>query len=147
MYRGDVRSARILALAAVVVLTASCAASEAFPAASESDPGRKVSLGKTFELLRIQRARVKSAQPDQHVDTGREIGVQELVGVQRSVIQKELGSPDHCDLLGNAPCPVAKWWYYDFYHLPPGSVGGGSALSLTFDDSGLCFRSTWMEFK
>jgi hypothetical protein len=147
MFRGDAISARILVLAAVVGLTASCTTSEAFPAASESDPGRDISLGKTFELLRTQRARVKSAQRDEHVDTGREVGVQELVGVERAVVQKELGPPDECDLLGNAPCPVAKAWYYDFYHLPEGSVGGGSTLSITFDDSGRCVRSAWMTFK
>jgi hypothetical protein len=147
MPRADARSLSILALTAVVALTASCATSETSQTGSEGMPSLDSSLGRTFTLLRTDRARVKSAQPDQHVDTGRETNVDELVGVERSVIQKELGAPDQCDLLGNAPCPVAKHWYYDFYHLPEGSVGGGSALSLTFDDSGRCVVATWMGFK
>ncbi len=147
MPRADARSLSILALTAVAVLTASCATSETSQTGSEGMPGLDSSLGRTFTLLRTNRARVKSAQPDQQVDTGREINVQELVDVERSVIQKELGPPDQCDLLGNAPCPVAKHWYYDFYHLPEGSVGGGSALSLTFDDAGRCVVATWMGFK
>jgi hypothetical protein len=137
----------ILALTAALVSTASCATSETPQTASEGMPGLDSSLGRTFTLLRTNRARVKSARPDQQVDTGREINVQELVDVERSIIQKELGPPDQCDLLGNAPCPVAKHWYYDFYHLPEGSVGGGSALSLTFDDANRCVVATWMGFK
>ncbi len=147
MLPGDARSARILALAAVVLLPASCATSEAPQTTSDAVAGLDSSVDRTFELLRTERKRVRSAQPDEHIDTGREINVQDLVDVERAVIRRQLGPPDECDLLGNAPCPVAKHWYYSFYHLPEGSVGGGTALSLTFDDDGRCVRSTWMGFK
>jgi hypothetical protein len=42
-----------------------------------------------------------------------------------------------------APCVERSDWFYSFYHLPEGWVGGGPELLLHFDGSDFCTTADW----
>jgi hypothetical protein len=42
-----------------------------------------------------------------------------------------------------APCQTNDDWFYSFYHLPEGWLGGGPELLLGFDGQ-VCKSAKWM---
>ncbi len=68
-----------------------------------------------------------------------------LRGLTQHEIQVALGDPQIC-AAGKlvAPCTQAGDWFYSFYYLPAGYVGGGAELLLRFDDQGVCRSAQWL---
>jgi hypothetical protein len=63
-----------------------------------------------------------------------------LVGAYRSTITQFLGSGVSCaKYFGAAGCEERTSILYEFFRLPPGSVGGGPTLVVRFDQNDRCF--------
>jgi hypothetical protein len=103
--------------------------------------------------LRAALDDARSASDEDHLSTGGEQPLDMLVGMTRSAIRAALGSPNTCaedaytdaDGQGHpvAPCVERSDWFYSFYHLPEGWVGGGPELLLHFDGSDFCTTADW----
>jgi len=112
-----------------------------------SDAGRKAPPGERDLLLaelssRLDKVQVAGGQV--HVVTGGGIALEPLLGMTRSELRSALGAPRACDEGSVAPCQTDDDWFYSFYFLPAGTVGGGPELLLQFDDRGTCVSARWM---
>ena len=136
----------IVLLPCLVVLATACASSHEPPATrpNHAPSLRALPLSATLDELRAQRSRLKSAAGPRPVDPPPTVDVRVLVGIGRDRIQGALGPPESCD---QPTCADARSWYYEFYYLPEGWIGGGTALFLTFDGSGRCAHASWGGFK
>ena len=102
--------------------------------------------------LRAALDDARSATSDQVLTTGGEQPLDVLVGMTRDAVRDALGEPSTCvddvsfDSGGRghpvAPCTSHTDWFYSFYHLPDGWVGGGPELLLRFE-GGLCIEALW----
>lgn len=137
---------------------ASAEVEESEPAAVHaSDGGGASSTGKRDRLLAeltTRLDRVQTAAPEDQVSTGGGVALEPLLGMSRAELRAALGAPNTCG--GNrggetdgrrarvAPCQTGDDWFYSFYHLPEGSVGGGPELLLQFDEKGTCVSARWV---
>jgi hypothetical protein len=97
---------------------------------------------------------VRAADADANVSAGTLLRVDALVGMTRDAIRAALGEPSTCeedvafDSQGNgfpvAPCRTHQDWFYSFYHLPEGWVGGGPELLLQFAANDVCASARWL---
>ena len=111
------------------------------------------SLPAPLRELRAALDDARSASSDQSLTTGGEQPLDALVGMTRDGIRDALGEPATCteivwfddDGRGHpvAPCTSHADWFYSFYHLPEGWVGGGPELLLQFDADGSCTTALW----
>ncbi|MBI5501541.1 MAG: hypothetical protein HY907_14945 [Deltaproteobacteria bacterium] len=111
------------------------------------------SLPAPLRELRAALDDARSATSDQSLTTGGEQALDVLVGMTRDGIRDALGEPSTCtevvwldgDGRGHpvAPCSSHADWFYSFYHLPEGWVGGGPELLLQFDAEGVCTAALW----
>jgi hypothetical protein len=147
------------AIICVMALAAKCEDSEpskTAPAPTAADPKGSV-VSPREQLLAELSSRldqVQTAKPGQHLKTGGGIDVSPLVGMTRGELRAALGAPSACDegqitdadgrQVPVAPCQKSSDWFYSFYHLPEGWVGGGPELLLGFDDKGICSSAGWM---
>jgi hypothetical protein len=91
--------------------------------------------------------------PEEPVSRGGDLDVAPVAGMSRDDLRAALGEPGSCvdnpvtDAQGNrrpvAPCQTNDDWFYSFYRLPEGWVGGGPELLLTFDAAGTCTAADW----
>ena len=98
--------------------------------------------------------RVQIAGHDEQVSTGGGLALEPLLGTTQSQLRAALGAPHTCrkkqstESDGNrslaAPCQTDDDWFYSFYHLPAGAVGGGPELLLQFDNEGNCVSARWV---
>lgn len=119
---------------------------------SSATPAVAVSTSIAALRSRLDRVRAATARENLRVADGHE-SVQGLVGMSRDAIHAALGEPHTCsrtdvhDSHGTpmpvAPCASTTDWFYSFYHLPVGSLGGGPELLLTFDAAGICTSAVW----
>ncbi|MBI5490253.1 MAG: hypothetical protein HY905_23155 [Deltaproteobacteria bacterium] len=111
------------------------------------------SLPAPLRELRAALDDARTATSDQSLTTGGEQPLDVLVGMTRDGIRDALGEPSTCtdvvwfDAAGRghpvAPCSSHADWFYSFYHLPEGWVGGGPELLLQFDADGSCTAAAW----
>jgi hypothetical protein len=100
----------------------------------------------TLHSLRASLDSVSAAPEDKPFEasdaTRSDISV--LVGLSREQIQSALGRPEACNsFFMPAPCEHVDDWFYSFYKLPLGWVGGGQELLLQFDRGGICTSASW----
>jgi hypothetical protein len=105
---------------------------------------QKLPLEATFAELRKQRARVDAAPGAEPFEVEPTVSVDVLVGTERERVAKEIGPHSECD---KPDYGDGTECFYDFFHLPDGWVGGGTALFLWFDEAGRCTRAWWGGFK
>jgi len=118
-------------------------------AAVKSDTGARESL---LSELASRLDQVQTAKPGDRVITGGDIDLGPLVGMTQAEIRTALGAPRACHekevtddqgrQLPVAPCESADDWFYSFYHLPEGWLGGGPELLLRFDGK-VCKSAEW----
>ena len=130
-----------------LVLHLSCSHAGQRSTAGQRPPSpalQKLPLEGTFAELRAQRARVDAAPKSEPFEVEPTVNLDVLVGVERERVAKEIGMPREChkpEAGGYIEC------FYDFYYLPEGWVGGGTALFLWFDEAGRCTGARWGGFK
>jgi hypothetical protein len=99
-----------------------------------------------LQNLRSSLELVKNAPVDKPfaiTDTPRQ-DVSFLVGQSRSQIKSSLGTPNVCGTVMPAPCEHQGDWFYSFYKLPTGWLGGGPELFLTFGKDDICSSAKWV---
>ena len=97
--------------------------------------------------LRRHLDEARRAPRDANPWTGGPADVSLLAGLGRDEVRAGLGEPQECSSYGAqmpAPCRDRTDWFYSFYHLPEGSVGGGPELLVRFDASGRVTSAEWM---
>jgi hypothetical protein len=106
-------------------------------------------------LLKTLRQRLDRLpqKPSAPVNDGGDLPLEALAGATCAELRDALGTPHTCqgvgyhDAQGNphpvAPCESSTDWFYSFYRLPDGWVGGGPELLLQFDDQCVCVRALW----
>jgi len=97
-------------------------------------------------VLRQSLDRVHAAAPEETIRLGEPQEVSGLAGATQAEIRAALGDPQTCtENMQFAPCvggdPTS--WFYSFYHLETGSLGGGPELLLEFEANGRCTRARW----
>ena len=104
------------------------------------------------QTLRALRAALDAVRPSSHPSRPPSIDVSPLVGLTRSQIRSSLGTPHVCnypkppapnEVMG-APCEHNGDWFYSFYELPRGWIGGGPELLLSFGADEVCTTAKWM---
>jgi hypothetical protein len=118
--------------------------------ASQSRSALLASLGR--ELARIRATKVESV--DKAIGIDPVPNVKPLVGASSHEIEKALNAPDNCgpcrlSATCKQPHPgcdaaVGSEWDYDFYKLPPMTVGGGPMLVLKFGPHRRCRSAKWL---
>jgi hypothetical protein len=88
--------------------------------------------------------RVQTAGSEEQVSTGGGVALEPLLGMTRSELRSALGAPHTCEKDRVAPCQTNDDWFYSFYHLPEGALGGGPELLLQFDQKGTCVSARWV---
>jgi hypothetical protein len=117
------------------------------PASSSVDvDAAEPSAADVLVALRVSLDRVRAVAPDDTIRLGEPLDVSALAGATQEEIREALGEPETCENdMQFAPCiggdPTN--WFYSFYHLQTGSLGGGPELLLEFSADGRCTRASW----
>lgn len=96
--------------------------------------------------LREGLEKLRATHSDQSVaiDVPDSHDLSSLIGMTRNELHIALGEPHICRLpISYAPCKNEGDWFYSFYDLPDGWVGGGPELFLTFDKEDKCKTAQW----
>jgi hypothetical protein len=96
-----------------------------------------------LEELRARLDRVRAAPSDKYVDSTPDLDVSALAGLSAERIAAALGRPNVCEHPGGAPCDERGDWFYAFYQLREGSLGGGTNLWLRLGPDGRCTAASW----
>src|SRR5581483_8739900 len=125
-----------------VVILFSFVSSGAHPKTlAESKPKRE----RLLISLRKRLDKVRTSKGEKPVEASAGDDVSFLVGMTRTKIKSALGAPHVCHApIKYAPCKEEDDWFYSFYYLPSGYVGGGAELFLAFDRTGICKISRWV---
>jgi len=100
-------------------------------------------LRKQLDLVRAKQREARRKPYDAHCCPD----ISFLLRLSKSEIQTALGEPNVCKETGYAPCKEIGAWFYCFYYLPPGWLGGGFNLVLQFDRQERCLSAKWIGTK
>ncbi len=112
----------------------------------ELDAAAEPSAAEVLAALRVSLDKVRAVAPDQTIRLGEPRDVGALAGATQEEIREVLGEPETCEQnMQFAPCVGGDPtnWFYSFYHLQTGSLGGGPELLLEFSADGRCTRASW----
>jgi len=121
-----------------ILLAASCTAQRERSAQAPSpyEVAEPVaSDGALLPQLRANRDFVRSAPSDVGATKWGPTDVSRLVHVKRAEVEGQLGPPDAAGQDGVV---------YYFYRLPPGAIGGGPELEISYSADGRCSKAVWM---